>query len=270
MAAGTDSLRDLKFHPAAGIFPLLEGEELEALAADIREKGLMIPIDLFEGQIIDGRNRYRACLLSGHGLGAEDIVDATPVVQQVGGPVAYVLSMDNRRHMEKSQRAMCAARAKPLLAEEAKQRQKAAGGDRKSESAKSVKELVPEPIKGQARDKAGERFNVSGKTVDAAAKVLAKGAPEVVKAVDSGKVSVKAAARIAELPRAEQPAAVAKAAAPKATPAKPAAPQQLAPEELSRQLDAICDRVHKWHGAVSPSLFKMIRTTLVNLGKEFE
>ena len=46
--------------------------------------------------------------------------------------------------------------------------------------------------------------NVSPRTVEAAAKVIKLGAPELVKAVDAGAVAVTTAAEVAELPREEQ------------------------------------------------------------------
>jgi hypothetical protein len=50
------------FHPFANLFPLLEAEELRALKDDIARNGLHDPIVLHEGQILDGRNRFLACL----------------------------------------------------------------------------------------------------------------------------------------------------------------------------------------------------------------
>jgi len=52
----------LEFHPIADMFPPMEGEEFDAFVADIKANGLLEDIVLFEGMILDGRNRYRACL----------------------------------------------------------------------------------------------------------------------------------------------------------------------------------------------------------------
>jgi transposase len=96
-------------HPAANLLPLLGDEELRELAADIqKEPGLLEPITVYEGQILDGRNRLAACKLAGR----------RPVYQWVydgdlgeGGPLGYVLSKNlHRRHLTNEQkRAVVAA-----------------------------------------------------------------------------------------------------------------------------------------------------------------
>ena len=52
---------DLPFHPVASLFPLVTGPEYEALKADIAAHGRREPVWTWQGAIIDGRNRYRAC-----------------------------------------------------------------------------------------------------------------------------------------------------------------------------------------------------------------
>ncbi len=56
---------NLEFHPIASIFPLMEGREYEELVESILKNGLREPIWMHEGKIIDGRNRYRACMECG-------------------------------------------------------------------------------------------------------------------------------------------------------------------------------------------------------------
>jgi hypothetical protein len=53
---------ELKFHPLADMFPLMEGAEFDALVADINENGVQQKIVLYQGKILDGRNRYRGML----------------------------------------------------------------------------------------------------------------------------------------------------------------------------------------------------------------
>ena len=57
----SDKKFDIKFHPLAGIFPMMNAEEFEGLKSDIETHGLLEPIWTYNGKIIDGRNRYLAC-----------------------------------------------------------------------------------------------------------------------------------------------------------------------------------------------------------------
>jgi hypothetical protein len=67
-AAGHRSSRGMTIpaHPFSQLFPLVEGAQFEELVQDISKNGLLEPICLHpDGQILDGRNRYRACAKAG-------------------------------------------------------------------------------------------------------------------------------------------------------------------------------------------------------------
>ena len=179
----------LAYHEAANIFPLMPDDALQSLADDIRRNGLLMPIETCDGKIIDGRNRSAACKLAG--------VDPDVVAVDPSDPVAYVLTLNlHRRHLDETQRAMVAGRAKSWYEQQQKDKEK----QRKS---KTTMENLPQS-NGTARDKAGESVGVSGRSVEHAAKVIANGSKKLVDACDQGKVSVSAAAKLADLPKSKQ------------------------------------------------------------------
>src|SRR5436190_18430105 len=158
----------LEFHPLASLFPLLEGQDFAEIVADIKAHGLHEPIVLFEDKILDGRNRYRACL-------AAD-TEPTFALYQGDDPVSYVISLNlKRRHLSESQRAMVAAKLATLKR-----------GDNQHS-----------PIGETSQARAAELLNVGKRSVERAADVREHGAPELIRAVETDEVSVSAAADIA-------------------------------------------------------------------------
>src|SRR5262249_60516662 len=61
-------------HPLANMFPMIEGQALEDLKHDIAAKGILEPIRLYQGMILDGRNRYSAARAVGHTFTLDDFV----------------------------------------------------------------------------------------------------------------------------------------------------------------------------------------------------
>jgi len=90
-------------------------EEYQALVRDIERNGLLEPVWLYEGKIIDGRNRYRACL-------ELQIAPQFRTWQGRGSPLAFVISLNlSRRHLTSSQKAVVALEVEKHLASEARQ-----------------------------------------------------------------------------------------------------------------------------------------------------
>ena len=90
-------MQTYQFHPLADMFPLMEGEEFDSLVADIKANGQREPITLYQGKILDGRNRYRACLAAGM---APRLCGHKDDCAYIGNPVAYVISKNiHRRHL---------------------------------------------------------------------------------------------------------------------------------------------------------------------------
>jgi len=215
-------------HEACQLFPLLDDEELEKLAEDIKTNGLLHPIVLHEEKVLDGRNRLLAC----------EKVGISPRFEQApkGDAVAYVLSTNlHRRHLTPSQAAMVAAKAVPMLAKEAKRRQRegsARGGKAPRRKADANLHQPSADLEGRAHVRAAELTNVSPRSVANALKVKKHGAPEVVAAVERGDVAVSAAAAIVDRPFEDQQAWLASQGAPAPEPErKPPRPSGRQPED---------------------------------------
>jgi len=166
----------MEFHEYANLFPMMDGKEFVELKADIIVNGLLDTIVVHEDKILDGRNRYKACLES----------DIEPAFTNYSGtdPLSFVLSHNlHRRHLTESQRAMVAAKIANMPAN--------------TGVAANLQSLT-------SRAEAAEKLNVSERIVNTAKKVQKKGAPELIEAVETGEVSVSAASNIVDLPVNEQ------------------------------------------------------------------
>lgn len=178
---------NLEYHPLANIFPLIEGQAYQDLMADVLKHGVREPVWLYEDQILDGRNRYRAA----QAMGVE-----CPVREYEGeDPTGFVVSLNlHRRHLTESQRAMVAAKLANI----------SNGGDRVSEQSANLHSGAV------SQSKAAELLSVSTRSVASAARVRDETSPELVHAVESGAVSVSAAADVSTLPKQAQTEIVAR------------------------------------------------------------
>jgi len=138
------TMQKFEFHSAANEFPLLDSKKLSALAKDIQENGLKVPISLFENQILDGRNRYLAC----QKIGVDPVFANLPPDID---PFSYVWSLNGeRRDITADQRYLiwkhCNEMSDAWLAEQKKRWEEA-----NKEKAKAAREQhqVSKPYAGE-------------------------------------------------------------------------------------------------------------------------
>jgi ParB-like chromosome segregation protein Spo0J len=92
----------IKFHPAAEFFPPMAGAEFDELVADIKANGLKESIVLYDGKLLDGRNRARACKALGIPVTVQEHHEGCA---NIGDPFAYVVSKNfHRRHLTPEQK----------------------------------------------------------------------------------------------------------------------------------------------------------------------
>ena len=157
----------LPFHPAADKFPLMNEAELKALAEDIKAHGLNEGIETLDGMVLDGRNRYNACLMIDF-----DLTNRIHALSDNTNPHDHLISKNlMRRQSTKLERAVYAARM--VTVEH--------GGDRKSGSSRQNDGL----IFITAAD-AACRIGVSQIAVERAGFILSHCVDEVIAAIDAG------------------------------------------------------------------------------------
>jgi len=104
---GDQFMTHYKFHELANIFPMLEGDELDALRTDMDANGQINKIILYQGKVLDGRNRYRVCEMLG--------IEPETIVYPGDDPIGLVLSQNiHRRHLTVSQRTSLAVECRQL------------------------------------------------------------------------------------------------------------------------------------------------------------
>lgn len=152
--------RKLKVHKFAHLLPVVTGEEYEELKEDIRQRGVILPIVLFEGQVLDGRTRYLIACELGIDFPTKDFTGSAREA------LAIVASCNlHRRQLQPSQKAIVAA-----------------------EIAKELQKLDGIP-KAEAREAAAKVTGAAKSTIDRASRLI-EHHPEEVQAVRSGEKTI--------------------------------------------------------------------------------
>lgn len=188
----TSKRKRYRLHPACVLFPEMTADELRDLANDIAANGLLNPIVLLNGLILDGRNRLAACKTAGV---EPRFVDWNGR----GSAFEWAISQNvMRRHLTASQRAVVALDLLSHLEIEAKDRQKLSRG-----RAQKVAKQFATSSRGKASVIAARLTRSNARYVEAL-KAIHKRAPDLIDHVRKGNVSVSDARCISKLKDAER------------------------------------------------------------------
>ncbi len=167
------------------LFPEMSEEEYRALKEDIKKHGLTVPLEKYEGQVIDGKNRLRACRELG-------IPPKFVEWNGKGSLVEHVVTMNlKRRHLTEGQRAAIAKEILPMLEREAKERQLSV---LKKGSKPPDVEKIPQRERGRARDQAAKIVGVNAHYVSDFKKIESS-RPDLAAEVRAGRTNIVAAKR---------------------------------------------------------------------------
>lgn len=170
-------MKSFAIHSLSSALPEMSEKELNDLAADIKSNGLNKPIVMFEGKVLDGRHRLRACEIAG--------VEPRFSDYKGDNPIGFVRSENVlRRHLSTTQRAMFGA---SLV--NAKVGSNQHGRD----------QMIPTTVEAAAK---GEQVGVA--TMKRARKVFTKGSKALRSSVINKGVALADAAKITTLPKREQ------------------------------------------------------------------
>jgi DNA methylase len=188
-------VENIEFHRYADLFPMMQADEFSSLVENIKQHGLREKVWLFQGKILDGRNRYKACLQSG----------VTPEFRQFTGDenqaLQAVISWNlERRHLSSSQKAAIGVELEDLLAElerQAKERQKESikFRDEKGRAipvVQKIEQLDEDPMATRTISKAATVLGTNRQYVSDAKK-LRQTSPDVHQQIKEGKVTISQA-----------------------------------------------------------------------------
>ncbi|MDD3587596.1 MAG: hypothetical protein PHQ75_10480 [Thermoguttaceae bacterium] len=157
-------MKQLKINPEfENLLPSLTEEEFNGLEADIIENGCRDAILVWNNVVVDGHNRLRIC--------RKNNIDYTTAERTFASDNAAKIwiwkNQGNRRNLTPLAKIELAAKMKPILEAEAKERQ----GTRTDLNRKNIVEILPQ-CSGRVRDELAEQAGVSGRTFDKGLYVL--------------------------------------------------------------------------------------------------
>lgn len=197
----------MKVHKLAELFPAMPPDEYEALKQDVKAHGVLVPIVVYAGEIVDGRHRWQAAQETGQKCPKTEWEPASASPDDIDTELwGYLLSLNSkRRHLDKSQIAMIAVEGSQFIERAANERK--VSGSHEATLPQGVKTRTP-----QARDQIAKKAGVSGRTIQKA-KNVRDADPKLAEKVKQGKITVTEAEReIRKIKAPERPKPVDKPA----------------------------------------------------------
>jgi len=182
----TQQMKKHKFN----IFPAAKAEDYNRLRDDIRDNGYdsKQPIIIYEGEVLDGWNRWTACLE----------LKINPPTRQFDGneseAIGLVMRTNKRRNLNSGQWATIAVEAEDIMAVIAAQAKKQQGKRTDLTSDKKLSEVIKHEHVNKTATKTADLFNTNRTYVNQAARIK-QAAPDVFEKVKAGKMTMQDAAR---------------------------------------------------------------------------
>lgn len=182
-------------HPLSAAFPPLSPDEFAALRDSISDLGVQNAITIFEGQVLDGWNRYCAACELGMECPERELDSWVD-------PRAFVLAQNRaRRHITVAQMALATAAVYEWR-----------GPGRIAHNSALSAELQPgAALSAEAPKTSRELAEIAGvgvRSIEQARVVETRAAPEVKEAVKAGDMGLAKASAIAKLPPEQQAEAI--------------------------------------------------------------
>jgi ParB-like chromosome segregation protein Spo0J len=183
---------ECEIHPAASIFPLMEGDRFQALVDSIQVHGLQNPIVCSGNLVLDGRNRLRAVeKLRNEGHEVHLRAVEWDCGEKCMTPTEWITAQNlDRRHLSEDAYVAAQAALSRILRKEARERQastkfpKGKSGNPEGKKQASTKRSTPAKRDTKARDAASTAGQVAAKAGVSLNK--AKQAVKLDQAVEAG------------------------------------------------------------------------------------
>lgn len=167
--------------------PLTE-EEFKTLEDSIKQDGCLRPIELWNGYIADGHNRYTICMKNGIPFEQADVTEKFETKSDVmKWIVQNQRARQTGRQLSKTELLEMAKAVEKQVAVEAKEKHDANGGDKISAKARAESSNLNEPVeKIRTAAKAAEAIGVSENTYRDMKLVAEEGSDEQIERMNKG------------------------------------------------------------------------------------